>query len=54
MPKMIACHTTYRRKPVLSFHQKQIRFLTGLSMGVCTLFVVVIFWLVNRSSFILH
>jgi len=38
-----------RRKPVLSDHQKQIRFLTGLSVVISFLFAAGIFWLVNGS-----
>jgi hypothetical protein len=37
-----------RIKPPLSAHQKQIRFLTGLSIVVSLLCVAGIFWLVNR------
>jgi hypothetical protein len=40
-----------RRKPVLSAHQKEIRFLTGLSIIVSLLCVAGIFWLVNREHF---
>jgi hypothetical protein len=40
--------TTWRRKPFLSEHQKQIRFLTGLSVGICTLAAIAFFWLMNR------
>jgi hypothetical protein len=50
----MAYHNAYRRKPCLSEHQKQIRFFTGLSVGICTLFAVVFFWLVSRLSFIPH
>jgi hypothetical protein len=38
-----------RKKPQLSAHQKQIRFLTGLSVVISFLFAAGIFWLVNRS-----
>jgi len=41
-----------RRKPAPSAHQKQIRFLTGLSMLIGFLFAAAIFWLVNQASFI--
>jgi hypothetical protein len=39
-----------RKKPELSFHQKQIRFLTGLSMAVCAALLAAMLWLVNRSG----
>lgn len=45
---------TYRRKPILSEHQKQIRFFIGLSVSLCTLFAVVFFWLVGRLTSIPH
>jgi hypothetical protein len=45
---------TCRRKPSLSEHQKQIRFFTGLMVGLCALFAVAFFWLMGRSSFIPH
>jgi hypothetical protein len=45
---------TWKRKPCLSEHQKLIRFLTGLSVGICTLIAVVFFWLVNRPGFLSH
>jgi len=41
-----------RRKPILTEHQKQIRFLTGLLMGICALFAAAFFWLVSRPGFI--
>jgi len=41
-----------RIKPSLSIHQKQIRFFIGLSVVVSTLIVILIFWLLNRQSFI--
>jgi hypothetical protein len=44
-------HAIRRRKPNLSAHQKQIRFLTGLSVFISLLFVIALFWLVNRSNF---
>jgi hypothetical protein len=47
-------HAIHRRKPALSAHQKQIRFLTGLSMAVCTLMAGLLFWAVNRPSYISH
>jgi hypothetical protein len=37
------------RKSDLSAHQKEIRFLTGLSIFTSLLFAAGIFWLVNRS-----
>ena len=47
-------HTPRRRKPVLSGHQKQIRFLTRLSVVMCSLFTLALFWLVNRTSYLTH
>ena len=47
-------HAIHRRKPELSAHQKQMRFLTGLSMFVCMLVAVLLFWAVNRPNFISH
>jgi hypothetical protein len=47
-------HHTRRGKPSLSLHQKQIRFFIGLSVGICALFAIVFFWLVNRPGFIPH
>jgi len=44
----------YRRKPVLSLHQKQIRFLTGLSVIICSLFGFAFFWMVNWLSYTVH
>jgi hypothetical protein len=48
----MAYHNTCGRKPCLSEHQKQMRFFTRLLVGICALFAVVFFWLVNRSSII--
>jgi hypothetical protein len=39
---------------MLSGHQKQIRFFTRLSVVICTLFAVALFWLLSRNSFITH
>ena len=50
----MAYHNAYRRKPILSEHQKQMRFFTSLLVGFCALFAFVFFWLVNRSSIILR
>ena len=36
-------HVTSRRKPVLSEYQKQIRFITGLSIVACSLLTLVLF-----------
>jgi hypothetical protein len=47
----MAHHITRRKKPVLSAHQKQIRLLTGLSVGITLLFVVALFLLINWSGF---
>jgi len=46
----MAQHTTRRRKPELSGHQKQIRFLTRLAVVLCSLVTLAVFWLVNRSG----
>jgi hypothetical protein len=40
----------YRRKPELSPHQKQIRFFTRLSVVLCSLLTLALFWLVNRTG----
>ena len=45
MPNQLA----HRRKPERSAHQKQMRFLTGLGMVVCTMLLAALLWLVNRS-----
>jgi len=39
-----------KRKPALSDHQKQMRFLTGLSMFVSLLIMTLLFWAVNWMS----
>jgi len=52
--RIMAHQTTRRRKPVLSDHQKQIRFFTRLSVVICSLFAVALFWLLSRTSFITH
>jgi hypothetical protein len=54
IPKMMTYQNIGRRKPGSSDHQRQIRLLTGLLMGVCALITFVFFWLVNRPSFIPH
>jgi len=43
--------THHRHKPNLSEHQKQIRFFTRLSLVVAVALAVLVFWLLNRSSF---
>jgi hypothetical protein len=43
-------HATRRRKPELSGHQKQIRFLTRLCVVLCSLVTLAVFWLVNRAG----
>jgi hypothetical protein len=40
---------THRRKPELSGHQKQMRFLTGLGIGLCAVGFGAVLWLVNHS-----
>jgi len=42
--------TTRRRKPGLSGHQKQIRFITRLCVVLCSLVTLAVFWLVNRPG----
>ncbi|MDR3457705.1 MAG: hypothetical protein P4N60_09680 [Verrucomicrobiae bacterium] len=45
-------HATRRRKVPLSAHQKQIRFFTRLSVVLCSLLTLAIFWLANHTSLI--
>jgi hypothetical protein len=47
-------HTTHRKKPMLTEHQKRIRLLTGLSMAVCWAFAFAFFWYFSRPSFLSH
>lgn len=47
-------HVTRRAKPVLSFHQKQIRFITGLAVTVCGAVALALFWYLSRVSFATH
>ena len=47
-------HVTRRRKPELSAHQKQIRFITRLAVLLCSSLTVVVFWLVSRTGPISH
>jgi hypothetical protein len=42
---------TLKRKPVLSEYQKQMRFFTGLSIVICVLFALVLFWCLSWSGF---
>jgi len=51
---IMAYYPTYRRKPVLSLHQKEMRFITALSVFICTLVAFAFFWLVSRPEFIGH
>jgi hypothetical protein len=44
----MANQLAHRRKPELSAHQKQMRFLTGLGMVVCMVLFAAMLWLVNR------
>jgi hypothetical protein len=44
----------HRRKPVLSAHQKQIRFFTRISVVICALLTAAIFFVVNRPIAIHH
>ena len=39
---------TRRRKRSLSQHQKQMRFLTGLAIGVGMLLAAIVLWAINR------
>jgi hypothetical protein len=43
-------HAPHRRKPAPSAHQKQIRFLTGLSMFIWFMVIAAFFWYFTRSS----
>jgi hypothetical protein len=43
--------TIHPKKPETSLHQKQMRFLTGLSLIVCSAFFLALFWLMNRHCF---
>jgi hypothetical protein len=43
-----------RGKRSLSAHQKQMRFFTGLSLFLCFLVTVVLFWLLNQPSYAMH
>ncbi len=45
---VMANQLAHRRKPELSAHQKQMRFLTGLGMVVCMVLFAAMLWLVNR------
>lgn len=38
-----------RKKP-LTLHQKQIRFLTGLSVSIGFAFIFTVFWYLNRPG----
>jgi len=40
----------YRRTPFLSLHQKQMRFFTGISMFLCTVFVLGIIYLTHTAK----
>jgi hypothetical protein len=42
---------TTKRKPVLSEYQKQIRFITVLSIVACSLLTLVLFWYLSRTGF---
>jgi len=52
--EIMTYHDIRRRKPILSAHQKQIRFLTGLAGFISFLFVAAIFWVLNRPGFGIH
>jgi len=47
-------HHGARRKPPLSYHQKQVRLLSGMFMFVCFLLATVFFWMVNRINSGIH
>ena len=47
-------HVTRRRKPELSGHQKQIRFLTRMLVLICSLVTLAFFWFANRPGSIAH
>jgi hypothetical protein len=38
------------KKPTLSLHQKQIQFMTRLSVAIALLLGAALLWLVNRTS----
>jgi hypothetical protein len=46
----MANNQIFRRKPVLTEHQKLIRFFIRLSVGLCIPLALAIFLLLNRSS----
>jgi hypothetical protein len=43
-----------RRKPELSGHQKQIRFLTRMLVLICSVMTLAVFWFANRHGSIAH
>jgi hypothetical protein len=47
----MSSQVTLKRRPVLSAHQKQMRFFTGLSIGVCGLIALALFWYLSWSGF---
>ena len=51
---MISNRIAHRRKPELSGHQKQMRFLTGLSMAFCCMAFAAMLWYVNRPGLPSH
>jgi len=38
------------KRPALSAHQKQMRFLTGLALALTIIFAVLFFWLINLAA----
>jgi len=52
--KIMPYRHAHRRKPMLSPHQKQIRFFTRMSVFICALLTVAIFFFVNRPIAITH
>ena len=47
-------NATRRRKPALTGHQKNIRFLTRLSVVICSLVSLAFFWFMNRPGSLPH
>ena len=51
---MISSQIAHHRKPELSGHQKQMRFLTGLAMACCILAFASFLWFINRPGLPAH
>lgn len=50
----MANQVVQRRKRELSVYQKEIRFLTGLSVAIGILLVSALVWLLNTAYFKMH